>query len=58
VTSNGLIGFQYDDNARLRCAKCGSADQITYDYDSLGMRLSRTKGGRRSTKPTPAAATC
>jgi hypothetical protein len=46
IISNGSISFQYDDNSRLRCAKCGTADQITYDYDALGMRLSRTKGGQ------------
>lgn len=46
VSSNGLVSFQYDDNSRLRCAKCGSTDQIVYDYDALGMRLSRTKGGQ------------
>lgn len=46
ITSNGSIAFQYDDNSRLICAKCGAPDQITYDYDALGMRLSRTKGGQ------------
>jgi len=46
VTSNGNIDFQYDDNSRLRCAKCGTADQIAYDYDAIGRRMSRTKAGQ------------
>lgn len=46
IISNGSISFQYDDNSRLRCAKCNAADRIDYDYDAVGMRLSRTKGGQ------------
>ncbi len=46
TSSNGSISFQYDDNSRLRCAKCGTPDEITYNHDALGMRLSRTKSGQ------------
>lgn len=46
VIGNGSIDFQYDDNSRLRCAKCNAADRIDYDYDALGTRLSRSKGGQ------------
>jgi YD repeat-containing protein len=46
ITSNGLVAFQYDDNSRLQCAKCGQADEIRYAYDALGMRVSRAKGGQ------------
>ncbi len=45
VTSNGAINFQYDDRSMLRCARCGSADEVRYDYDATGTRISRTKGG-------------
>jgi YD repeat-containing protein len=46
ITSNGAINFQYDDNSRLRCAYCGTGSEILYDYDALGMRVSRSKGGK------------
>lgn len=46
ITSDGNLTFEYDDFSRLRCAKCFTPDRIDYDYDGLGMRLSRTKGGQ------------
>lgn len=48
INSDGTTSFTYDDNSRLRCAKCGTGSQIDYDYTALGMRLSRTKGGQTS----------
>jgi YD repeat-containing protein len=46
VSFDGTTSFTYDDNSRLRCAKCGTASQIDYDYTGTGVRLSRTKGGQ------------
>lgn len=46
ITSDGVLAYAYDDSSRLRCAKCTAADRIDYDYDAMGMRISRTQGGQ------------
>jgi len=44
--SNGSTAFAYNDAENMTCANCGSANEVDYQYDGDGMRLSATpKGG-------------
>ena len=44
VASNSRNQFQYDNGSMLRCVDCGTPNEIRYDYDGAGMRVSETKG--------------
>jgi hypothetical protein len=44
VSSNSLNQFQYDDATTLRCVDCGTANEIHYNYDGAGIRVSEQKG--------------
>ncbi len=45
VTGNGTNTFAYDDVPNMRCAKCGLAGEIDYDYDGANMRVRSAKAG-------------
>jgi YD repeat-containing protein len=45
VSGNGLNTFAYNDALNMRCANCGLANEVTYDYDGDNMRVRSTKGG-------------
>ena len=48
VVGNGAMSFAFNDDATMRCAKCGLADEILYDYDGMNQRV-RSKTGGAST---------
>ena len=41
VTANGRNNFVYDDALNMRCADCGTPNQIDYVYDGMGTRVSQ-----------------
>ncbi len=43
VLSNGTTTFDYDNASHMTCAKCGEADQSSFAYDGLGMRIRMEK---------------
>jgi YD repeat-containing protein len=45
VTGNGATTFGYDDASNLRCAQCGGAGEILFDYDGTNQRVRLQKGG-------------
>jgi YD repeat-containing protein len=45
VSGNGVNTFTYNDASNLRCANCGLANEVKYDYDADNMRVRSTKGG-------------
>ena len=45
ITSNGSTTFGYDDASMMRCARCGQPDEITYEYDGLGLRTRSQQSG-------------
>lgn len=45
VSGNGFNTFAYNDASNMRCANCGQANEITYDYDGANMRVRSTKAG-------------
>jgi YD repeat-containing protein len=45
VTANGAMMFSYDDAMTMRCARCGQADEIRFDYDGAGQRVRLQKSG-------------
>ncbi len=45
VTNNGTTTFAYNDAPNLRCANCGLANEILYDYDGKNQRVHQLKGG-------------
>ena len=45
VTGNGFNTFAYNDAANMRCANCGLANEVTYDYDAANTRVRSTKAG-------------
>jgi YD repeat-containing protein len=45
VSSNGTNTFTYNDASRMRCANCGQANEVSYDYDASNVRVRSTKGG-------------
>ncbi len=49
VTSNGATTFAYNDAQNMTCANCGQVNEVLYQYDGEGMRLSATP---RSGAPT------
>ena len=42
VTGNGSTAFTYNDAQHMTCANCGTANEVDYQYDGDGMRLSAT----------------
>jgi YD repeat-containing protein len=44
VTGNGTLSFGYNDASQMKCVKCGTPDEVSYQYDGIGLR-SRTKKG-------------
>lgn len=44
VVSNGTSTFAYNDAQNMTCANCGEANEVSYQYDGQGMRLSATPG--------------
>lgn len=45
VSSNGTNTFVYNDASNMKCAKCGLADEVLYDYDGSNQRVASTKAG-------------
>jgi YD repeat-containing protein len=45
VSGNGVNTFAYNDASNMRCANCGQANEVTYNYDGSNMRVSSTKAG-------------
>jgi YD repeat-containing protein len=45
VTNNGTTAFGYNDAPNLRCANCGLANEILYDYDGKNQRVHQLKAG-------------
>ncbi|MSQ60355.1 MAG: hypothetical protein EXR36_12115 [Betaproteobacteria bacterium] len=45
VTGNGTTSFAYNDAAGLRCANCGLANEILFDYDAANQRVRSRKAG-------------
>jgi YD repeat-containing protein len=45
VSNNGTNTFTYNDASMMRCANCGQANEVIYDYDASNMRVRSTKGG-------------
>jgi YD repeat-containing protein len=45
VTNQGSATFAYNDAQQMRCARCGTANEVTYAYDGAGMRVSSTVSG-------------
>lgn len=48
IIGNGSSTFSYDALAQMTCAKCGTTDEITYQYDGQGRRVSEEKAGRKT----------
>jgi hypothetical protein len=48
VTSNGQSTFQYNDASQLNCANCGLSNEVDYQYDGQGFRVSQTVNGRKT----------
>ena len=45
VTSQSSATFAYNDAQQMRCARCGTANEVIYAYDGAGMRVSATVSG-------------
>jgi YD repeat-containing protein len=45
VSSNGTNTFVYNDASNMKCAKCGLAGEVLYDYDGSNQRVASTKAG-------------
>ncbi len=45
VTAKGAQAFAYTDASTMRCAACGTAAEILYDYDGANMRVRMQKSG-------------
>jgi hypothetical protein len=45
VTGNGTMTFGYNDASQMHCAKCGQPDEVTYEYDGLGLRTKTSQSG-------------
>jgi len=45
VSSNGSSTFLYNDAQGMKCAKCGLAGEVLYDYDGSNQRVTSTKAG-------------
>lgn len=45
VTSQDSTTFAYNDAQQMRCARCGTANEVIYAYDGAGMRVSATLSG-------------
>jgi YD repeat-containing protein len=46
VTGDGTTSFGFDSASQMRCARCGQPDEIRYEYDGAGQRVSRTQNGQ------------
>ena len=44
VTGNGTTVFAYNDASNMRCANCGQANEILFDYDGANQRVRLQKG--------------
>ena len=45
VIGNGRNTFIYNDAANMRCANCGGANEIRYDYNGINQRVRTQKSG-------------
>jgi YD repeat-containing protein len=46
VTNDGSTAFSYDAASLMRCARCGQPDEVLYDYDGAGLRVSQVRNGQ------------
>lgn len=44
VTNNGKNIFSYNDASNMKCANCGSTNEVLYVYDGNGIRVASKKG--------------
>jgi YD repeat-containing protein len=49
VSGTGVNTFAYDDASNMRCAACGTAYEVDYDYDAGNMRVRSTPQGGTAT---------
>jgi YD repeat-containing protein len=45
VTSNGQTSFLYNNLSQMTCANCGASNEVDYQYDGQGFRVSQTVNG-------------
>ncbi len=38
-SDDGSTNFRYDDASAMRCARCGTANEMTYAYDGANIRV-------------------
>lgn len=48
ITGNGTSTFTFDVASQLTCANCGTANEVTYQYDGQGRRVSEERSGRKT----------
>ncbi len=46
VTGDGSTTFRFDSASLMRCARCSQPDEILYDYDGAGQRVSQVRSGQ------------
>jgi hypothetical protein len=48
VTNNGSASFAFDALSQMTCANCGASNEVTYQYDGQGRRVTQDANGQRT----------
>lgn len=48
VTNNGVYSLLFDEASRLACIRCNLVDEVRYQYDGQGRRITADSGGKRT----------